>query len=373
MPTLTKFQCYSCGQTLQVDSAQGGKKAPCPKCGTALTVPVSSGEPAPPPAPVPAEVPAVVPAAAPSTMAAPTAVPQVTAVAAAPVVTRAVDDDLPEAVPQPGGKKKKAKQGPNWLMTRVGLLVIFIGLCIVCLVVLFDQVGNLLHMIQEIRIINAYVDGRFTDERPGDAWKTLLKISGIMFLVVVIVSYVGNILSLFGPRSGGVIAAAVAALVLGALAWLIVLLFHLLPLFGTEIVKYESSIRVDGTTKADFERAESQARGRQVVLNLCYHTLPRLFVSLMFLTSAAAVLVLARHTGSRKAAMMCGAAIGLFLLFILPGVIPPIVASIKFEDIKTVRTMLYVFWIFYWLGFFAEFIGLALTATAAFLARMAAR
>jgi hypothetical protein len=44
MASTITFQCYSCNQVLKVGSDKAGKKAKCIKCGTILTIPVSSEE-----------------------------------------------------------------------------------------------------------------------------------------------------------------------------------------------------------------------------------------------------------------------------------------------------------------------------------------
>src|SRR5207302_9262096 len=179
------------------------------------------------------------------------------------------EDDYALAKRLGSRKKAKGKSGDNWLLTRIGLLVLFIGLGLVSFAVLFDQVGMLLKMLEEIRITNALAEQRFSfTERPDEAWKTLLKISSILFLVLVLPGYVGNLLTLFGPRSGGVVGTAVAVLVVAALGWLVYLLFHVLFVFDNPIIRYGQVT------------SEAQARTQVVMMAIWYDSLPRLFVAL---------------------------------------------------------------------------------------------
>jgi hypothetical protein len=360
------FQCYSCNQTLRVDASKGGQRAKCPGCSTMLTIPTAAPEtavtPAAPtvgPAPVVGPAPTVGPANDVPMVSAAVDGPSVRVSAAAPVVTAPVDDDaLDEDQDQDVAGKKKKKIGKNWLFTRVGLLVLFIALCLLCFAVLFDQIGHLLLMIQDFKTLDAMSSTRPTFERPSEAYKTFLKLGSILLLLALIPPYVGHVLAIFGPRNGAIIGLGIATPVLGALGWLIYLLFHVLTMFENYIIKMESA--------TSFESLRFS-------LIFWYHLVPDVFFALPFLVGTLHVYFIGRLTKSRATNLCLGAtgAIGAYLL--LDVLVSIILMVMKPESASGFKTMTYLTWGTYWLEFLLLFAGLGIWTFATFAVRMAAR
>lgn len=326
------FQCYSCSQTLRVDADKAGKKAKCPGCATLLTIPVASTEPE--------AVEAIAPQAS-----APAAVPPPMKPASAPAmpVAQAVEDDLEEIGP---AEQKKKKSGNKWLWTRIGLLTMAIAIGIVLLVTLFDQISQLLHMIDQISGMNSSMSSPY---RPSDAWRTLGQISGIMFLVVVLPSYAGNGMLLAGPKNNGVLVGAAGAVLLGLLGWLFYLLFHLLPLYGNYIIKFTFSM--DGGDNF----------GPRFGQLFFYELLPRIGLALPLLCTGVQLFAMTnvikeRGQGKMTALGACGA-IGLGLILWL--LVNLIFLFVKPTSIDTIKTLIYVRWGMYWVYALLQIGGLA--------------
>src|SRR5207249_8865260 len=132
-------------------------------------------------------------------------------------------------------------------------------------VIFLDQIGMLLLMIQEMPTSSP--------RSPSQAYLTVLKIASIMFLVAVIPGYVGQILTLFGPRDSAAVTAAIATLAVGALGWLVYLLFHVLHVFGTNVISLEFSGQM-----RDMESMRSESESLRIKVLTWYTLLPTCLV-----------------------------------------------------------------------------------------------
>ena len=361
------FQCYACSQTLLVRADKGGQKAKCPRCSTPLTIPVAAVETevAAAAAQVPTVVQNVQAAAPPPVVSAVEEPPLVTqAVDDEPVVTSAVDDeddyDLGRrAAPR---KKVKARSGKNWLMTHIGLWVLFGGLCLVCFVIFLDQIGMLLLMIEQMPSSSP------RSGQPSQAYVTVLKIAGIMFLVAVIPGYLGQILTLFGPRDSAAVTAAIATLAVGALGWLVYLLFHVLHVFGTNVISLEFSGQM-----RDMESMRSEMDSLRIKVLTWYTLLPTFFVVLPFALGAAHTAAIGRQVGSRWTKVLTGAVAALVVFFLGVAVINVVLMFVKVDSEAAAKGWFWIRWIAHWLLTILEFAGLMAWAVGAFLVRSAAR
>jgi hypothetical protein len=361
------FQCYSCSQTLRVDAEKAGRKAKCPGCGTLLTIPVASTESEAAAPPVPVGIQSVAANGSAQVVAPVSELPLVTAAidepvasvadkANPPVVTAAADDDayFEEDNRAGGFKKKKKKSAKNWMMTRIGLLVIFISLCLLVFNLFLFHIAALIEMIDDIQgksVFVLYVVGGGLDMLGASSAKnTILKISGILFLLAIIPWFVGQVLTLFGPRNTTSISTTAAALVLGGLGWLVFLLLRVLVFFHNHIFTVHN----------------------QFPMFLWYAILPALFWGLIFVGGAFQLYGVANLTQSRWMKMCMGCAATLGICMIVQVLWYLLLSIIKVEP-SGGKALQWGHWILYWLCAVAELASLAGLAFSAFMVRRSAR
>jgi hypothetical protein len=234
------FQCYSCGQVLKVGLDKAGKRGKCPKCGTLLTIPVSSTAPEPPAAPAAPPV-AVAPPAAEAPAEAQQAVtaPYASPGTALPGPLRAEPVDGPAAAPPqyaPAGAPYVAEEEPRhgagfprWERVRLGLLLVFISSCVLAGTVLLELVG---HLLLTINVLQTLAGTSQISTSPP--WLILYRIAEPVALAAAVAVVAGCVLCLLGPKQRGAQPLALIALSLATLYLLTALIFGLGFLYGDQ-------------------------------------------------------------------------------------------------------------------------------------------
>jgi hypothetical protein len=263
------FQCYSCGQVLKVGLDKAGKRGKCPKCGTLLTIPISStvaeappkpAAPAPPPVPAAPAQPSYPPPAGQPQYPAPPQYPQAPAPApypaappqyapgpapAGPMRAELVDDGQlgapPQYVPQQYAPaedaylaevEEPARQGEGfgpWPRARLGLLLVFISLCVIAGAFLFELIGYLLMTIDLIRLLSGSPP---SGGRGVPAFWLMFRIAEPLALAGSLGCVAGYVFCMLGPHQRGVLPLAIVALVLGTLHLVLALIFRLPVIYG---------------------------------------------------------------------------------------------------------------------------------------------
>jgi hypothetical protein len=217
------FQCYACSQSLRVGADKAGRKAKCHKCGTILTIPVGSTEPAAPP-----------PSSA-ATRAAPPPLPATPATPVVPAFVAPLEEDLDE--PRPRRRRRDydddeedripSRQPPSQRTllgrARLGLLLVFIGTCVMAGAFALDLIGYLLISIDLIRTL--------TTRRPaggtGEAFVVLWRIGLLVFMGAAITSITGYVFCMLGPNKRGTMGLAISTLAVAGLGLLLTLIFKI--------------------------------------------------------------------------------------------------------------------------------------------------
>jgi hypothetical protein len=253
------FQCYSCHQVLKVGLDKAGKRGKCPKCGTLLTIPVSStvgdlppvpAAQAPPPLPAaPAQPPYPAAPAQPPYPQAPAQPPYPAApmqyapapVPAGPLRAEPVDDDFgapppryapaedaylaEEEVPRRGGGFGE------WARARLGLLLVFIGSCVLAGAFVLELIGYLIMTINLIQELS----GRPTQGFGSTAFRILIRLGVSVGLAGSATALVGYVFCILGPKQRGTLPLAITTLALASLHLLLALIFQLPSLFGASM------------------------------------------------------------------------------------------------------------------------------------------
>jgi hypothetical protein len=240
------FQCYSCNQVLKVGEDKAGKRGKCPKCGTMLTIPVSSSaEAAPPPAAPPPLPPPPPPPPAPlRAEVVEDDLPVVQAspvhVAAGPMRAEAVDDDEPFAVPPP--RRRDAYEEEDQYTpargggfgevdrARLGLLLTFIGSCLLAGAFLFQFISYLLIFVKWIQALS----GRNPFEMGTPAFLVLLRVAEPLDLLGALTAIAGLVFCVLGPQRRGAMPLAITTLAVAVVYLLLFLIFHLRMIYGDE-------------------------------------------------------------------------------------------------------------------------------------------
>ncbi len=272
MSATISFQCYSCNQVLRVGADKAGKKAKCPKCATALTIPFASAEgpatpaapseassgsfpnlqldeapsPAPPPTPSrtstpPPRQPLRVelvddePAAAP-----PPPPPPRRPAAAAPAPFANLDqvEELPQVAevyeepyeddyePRRRGRRDDRGSGlPPWFFVRLGMLLTFIGSCIWAGSFLLELIGHLLYSIQIIQLLTGSPTS--AGAGGGDTSGILFKIGEIVSALGSLTALVGYVFFIIGPKERGKLGLAIAVTAVASVDLLLSSIFRI--------------------------------------------------------------------------------------------------------------------------------------------------
>lgn len=211
------FQCYSCQQVLRVSDDKGGRKAKCPKCGTSLTIPVASGSPeaAPRPAPQRPTTPVPHPPQA--------AMPAIPAVPVAEFVTQPASQRSRRATPPPqpplraeladeeddefeedapARPKKPISLKAKWRWVRVGLLIVFISMCVLAGAMALQLVAYLLWTVVVI--------GERIGSGTVDTMLVMWRIAEILAACTTLAAMVGYVFCTIGPNKYGSMGLAIA-------------------------------------------------------------------------------------------------------------------------------------------------------------------
>jgi hypothetical protein len=232
------FQCYACGQMLKVGGDKGGRKAKCHKCGTILTIPVASVAPPPPSSPR-AAPPPLPPArtAPPTDHVVPPAAVVPTPVAPTPVAPFA---DREEEPPRPRRRRDRDEyedeEAPRvqrpadlWWRAKLGLLLVFIGACVLAGAFALELIA---YLLLSINLVRALVGSAPSGPGSGNAFAILLRISLFIDLAASVTAGVGYVFCILGPRQRGGLGLAIAVTAVAGLRFLLVLIFKLPPFLG---------------------------------------------------------------------------------------------------------------------------------------------
>jgi hypothetical protein len=244
------FQCYACGQMLKVGADKGGRKAKCHKCGTVLTIPVASAEPpaAPPPAsgvtPAPGS-PRSLPPPAP-------AAPAVPAAPAGPTPVAPIDDEELDALPQPRRRRRaedddyededirdrvRRPEQPAWPRVRVGLLLVFIGGCVLAGAVFLQLIAHMVFTILTVRVLSLSSPSQFSVENLSaidsllKTFRVLQRVEVFVHLAAALTLIVGYVFCMLGPNRRGSMGLAIATLGAAAVELILTLAFWLPDVF----------------------------------------------------------------------------------------------------------------------------------------------
>jgi hypothetical protein len=260
------FQCYSCNQVLKVGADKAGKRGKCPKCGTALTIPVSSTDgtgappamPGPHATPMPQQYPQQHYQAPQQPYPQPPPQPQpqyqqpyppqqypqqgyqqgYQQPAPGPMRAEYVEDEPPYAQDEYEDARPR-RGGSKWAMPRIGLLIQFIANCVIAGAFVLQVICYLLMTIAIIRLMaGSMVDmhGPFGMFGIGQAAGVLLKIAEILTLGASVASIVAYVFWILGPKERGMMPMAITAVALGGVGLILAFIFRFLLFFSSSPV-----------------------------------------------------------------------------------------------------------------------------------------
>lgn len=269
------FQCYACSKNLKVPAEKAGRKAKCNQCGTVLTIPAQSSEPANPPSPAPPQAGYVTaaptgghtavdpstavhyPQPAPEQPFEPTDVAYVPAPAAGGYPQPGAGG-MPGGYPAPAGgfspypgesgeypseEYTDVSKRPNWNMVRLGMLLCFIGACVMAGAFALHVIGYLLVTIPLVQLLS----GSFPGTDSGDTPRVLLLISTLVSLFATITAIVGYVFCMIGPNKRGSMGLSIAVLSIAVLEILLIMIFQLPGLFGQNFLRIGTNQSFFGT------------------------------------------------------------------------------------------------------------------------------
>jgi len=248
------FQCYACNQMLRVGADKAGRKAKCHKCGTILTIPISST--VPPTSDTGIASRGATPPPLPPLPAAPSAPPA----AREPPYVPTLEEDEPERPPrrraerlapleegydEPRPRRRRRRvdyeeedyeeperrpdpAAQRW-RARLGLLLAFIGSCVLAGAFALYLVAYLLGTIDLIRMISSPQTFRGgTGEAPG----ILIRVGVIVYLGAALTSITGYVFCILGPTKRGMLALSIATTAVAGVDVLLTLIFKVPLVFG---------------------------------------------------------------------------------------------------------------------------------------------
>jgi hypothetical protein len=238
------FQCYACGQMLKVGADKAGRKAKCNKCGTALTIPVSSTvqEPEAVPAPRPAPPPLPATPVQPEPILAQVAPTPATPVEAVPPGRRPPFAELNESPPRRRDDDveeddyRPLKKVSRWPRVRLGLLLVFIGMCVLAGAFALEMLAYLLFSAETIRSMLSRHPHSADQPSMETAFKVLQRISVLLQLAAAPTAIVGYVFCILGPSKRGMMGLAIATTAVAgvSLVLLFVKMFIFPWYFGSE-------------------------------------------------------------------------------------------------------------------------------------------
>ncbi len=234
------FQCYACQQVLKVGGEKAGKRGKCPKCGTMLTIPVgSSAAPAPPPPPAaaPPPLPQAPQPKAPAAQYAPGAPP-----AQGPLRAELVEDDADFPPPPPRRRASEDAEvyeaeevdvrapaaGGAWKHVRLGLLLVFIGFCVIAGAFALQLIGYLLFTINTIQALS----GRPSGGMGAPAFAILWRIAEVIGVCGTLTAVAGYVFCILGPKQRGALPLAITTVSVTGVYLLLTVIFKLPFLFS---------------------------------------------------------------------------------------------------------------------------------------------
>lgn len=286
------FQCYACGKALKVPVDKAGRKAKCNQCGTILTIPAQSSMPesstgAAPAAPSAApQAPTYPTAIDSSTQVQPPVVPQEQAYEPAfadfvqpeaPAPVRYAPPPAPGGYPQqqgnfappvppgnfappqpagypappaPGGFPPQYAGAPQpmgagqeyvgdealdvslkskWGFVRLGMLLCFIGSCVMAGAYVLQAIGWLVVTIPTVQFLTTFNQPSPTSYQPV---QVLLGLAAIVALGATLTSIVGYVFCIIGPNKNGSMGLSIAATAVAAVGLLLILIVELPFVFG---------------------------------------------------------------------------------------------------------------------------------------------
>jgi hypothetical protein len=240
------FQCYACGQRLKVGADKAGRKAKCNKCGTPLTIPAAPTMPeAPPPsAAITPAPPGLQPPPLPPQPASPEGFPAGPGVPVEPVVPPDDWEDLPrprrrrDAEGYDDEEDDRRERGgrpgmDEWQRARLGLLLVFIGACVLAGAFALELVAYLLLTVNVIQVMSPSVPP--LSPGTGTATGVLLRVSLFVELAAGVTTLVGYVFCILGPKARGALALAIATTAATGLYLLLALIFKLTWLLGSQL------------------------------------------------------------------------------------------------------------------------------------------
>jgi hypothetical protein len=233
---------------LRVGADKAGRKAKCHKCGTILTIPISST--VPPGADTKVSQRATTPPPLPPMQAPPPPPPVATFVTpleeeiveapprrrVAPIEAEVEEEpprrerdyrDDEEEGPEPA-VKKSSKAAQLW-RARLGLLLSFIGTCVIAGAFAFELIGYLLVTIPIIRLMTS---SRPDIGPPSLVFLTMWKIGLFVYLCGAICAITGYVFCMLGPTKKGAMGFSIATLSVAGLGLLMTLIFKISLLFS---------------------------------------------------------------------------------------------------------------------------------------------
>lgn len=260
--SIISFRCTGCAKMFRVPADKAGKKAKCSNCGAVVTIPElsTSIQPAPePPARTSSDAPARTAAATQKAIPRPTGsrdrpptpppppsqppVPEEQAVAPAhaeyisdgppplPPVTGAATtaDDFDSTAPYDNGYEPDISRRPaeaGWRWVRLGLLLVFIGSCVVAGGFVLQTIGYLLLSVQQMQMLAGSRPSGF-----GNTFRILLAIAAIISILGTVTCIVGYVFGMLGPNKYGSLGLSIAATAVASIYILLALIFELPLLF----------------------------------------------------------------------------------------------------------------------------------------------
>jgi hypothetical protein len=317
-----EFRCPSCKNLLQVPADKAGKQAKCPHCATLVIIPGPVGVS--------------------------TAVS--TAPLSAPERLDAGDEDEDVFDPKAAARARRTQ----WWFTRLALVVMFSGGCIIIFGLLVEQIA---HLILSINLINALSDtrGGSISEDPFKAVRIIIRIARPLIWLGSLTCVAGYALNALGPRKVAPLALTAGAVVLGGLNLILAGIFRLF---------YSFSIRDElggMPVWMHFVPARGGLYGASTTELIFHRVMVNLLFALEWVVVGFLLFVLLREMRKKRMSMpVLYVAIVAAVFAIVQMLYQLILACITVESLDGAKAVSWIYLITQWLGFFFQLVVLGL-------------
>jgi hypothetical protein len=320
-----EFRCPSCKNLLQVPADKAGKQAKCPHCATLVIIPGPVGV---------------------STAVATAPLP-------APERLDAGDEDEDVFDPRAAARARRTQ----WWFTRLALVVMFSGGCIVVAGLLIEQIAHLIMTVQLVKGLSGSVEVIRPGDDPDKGARIIVRITRILIWLGSLVCVSGYALNFLGPRKIAPLALTGGCVLLGGLNLILAGIFRIFYSFsvreGLSLPIWLYFFTTPSHGYSSYGVSTTELIFHRVMVNLLF--------ALEWVVVGFLLFVLMREMRKKRLSMpILYVSIVAAVFAFLQMLYQLILACLTPESVDGAKAMAWIYLITLWLGFFFQMVVLGL-------------